>query len=229
MMSTGVSLLAARRAPRLLRGPAGRPPGAAGPRVTTCRNGDSHLHARCAGAANFGCALRAWRSWPASIASGAASPKAFHRANRSPLGAGAGTTSSFRHQSRPARGRSSASTASSTMPSTPTWSRPSIRRWSSLRILSTLAIVLGQLTQDLHAQFYLADPWLTLDPSSKLTGISSMMPQKRNPRVLELLREHASVIIGSAGSMVLLAHNAASGMTDVRESVTTVAPARPCA
>ena len=82
----------------------------------------------------------------------------------------------------------------------------------------------GQLTQDLHAQFYLPEPWLTLDPGSMLTGISSMMPQKRNPRVLELLREHASIIIGSANSMVLLAHNTTSGMTDLREAVTTVVP-----
>jgi argininosuccinate lyase len=52
-----------------------------------------------------------------------------------------------------------------------------------------------------------------------------MMPQKRNPRVLEVMREHASIIVGSSVSMTLLAHNVTSGMTDVRESVTSVIPA----
>jgi argininosuccinate lyase len=64
-----------------------------------------------------------------------------------------------------------------------------------------------------------------LDPGAMLTGISSMMPQKRNPRVLEVLREHASIIIGSGVSMTLLAHNVTSGMSDVRETVTSTIPA----
>jgi argininosuccinate lyase len=80
--------------------------------------------------------------------------------------------------------------------------------------------------QDVYAPFYLPEPWLRIDPASKLTGISSMMPQKRNPRILEPLRENASVIIGSAQSMSLLAHNIISGMSDIRETVTTVVPVR---
>jgi argininosuccinate lyase len=91
-------------------------------------------------------------------------------------------------------------------------------------ILSLLAVQVGQLVQDLYAPFYLAESWVSIDPASKLTGISSMMPQKRNPRILEPLREHASVIIGSAQSVTLLAHNIISGMSDVRETVTTVVP-----
>lgn len=149
--------------------------------------------------------------------------EAFQRANRSPLGAGAGTTSSFEiNRDRLATLLGFDGIVDNAVDANLVAPIDSTLEFAG--ILSTLAIVLGQFTQDLHGQFYLADPWLTLDPSSKLTGISSMMPQKRNPRVLELLREHASVIIGSAGSMVLLAHNAASGMTDVRESVTTVLP-----
>ena len=148
---------------------------------------------------------------------------AFRRANRSPLGAGAGTTSSFAID----RDRLAALLGFDSIVDNAVDANlvaPIDSTLEFVGILSTLAIVLAQLTQDLHAQFYLAEPWLTLDPSSRLTGISSMMPQKRNPRVLELLREHASVILGSAESMVLLAHNTSSGMTDVRESVTTVLP-----
>jgi argininosuccinate lyase len=91
-------------------------------------------------------------------------------------------------------------------------------------VLSLLAVQVGQFLQDVYAPFYLSESWVTIDPASKLTGISSMMPQKRNPRILEPLREHASVIIGSAQSMTLMAHNLISGMSDVRETVTTVVP-----
>ena len=150
-------------------------------------------------------------------------PRASARTNRSPLGAGAGTTSSFAiHRERLAELLGFDGLVDNAFDANLV--APIDTTLEFVGVLSTLAIQLGQLTQDLHAQFYLSEPWLTLDPGSMLTGISSMMPQKRNPRVLELLREHASVIIGAAGSMVLLAHNTISGMTDVRETVTTVVP-----
>jgi argininosuccinate lyase len=149
--------------------------------------------------------------------------QSFERANRSPLGAGAGTTSLFEiNRDRLAALLGFEGIVDNAFDANLV--APIDSTLELVGILSTLAIQAAQFTQDLHAQFYLADPWLTLDPGSMLTGISSMMPQKRNPRVLELLREQASVIIGSAESMVLLAHNTSSGMTDVRESVTTVIP-----
>ena len=149
--------------------------------------------------------------------------ESYARTNLSPLGAGAGTTSLFAlNRQRLAELMGFDGIVDNSFDANLV--APIDSTLEFVGALSTLAVVLGQLTQDLHAQFYLTEPWLTLDPGSMLTGISSMMPQKRNPRVLELLREHASVIIGSAGSMVLLAHNNISGMTDVRESVTTVVP-----
>jgi argininosuccinate lyase len=149
--------------------------------------------------------------------------ESYVRANRSPLGAGAGTTSAFALN----RDRLAALLGFDDIIDNAFDANlvtPIDSTLEFVGILSTLAIVLAQWTQDLHAQFYLPKPWLVLDPGSMLTGISSMMPQKRNPRVLELLREHASIIVGAANSMVLLAHNTSSGMTDVRETVTTVVP-----
>jgi argininosuccinate lyase len=35
-----------------------------------------------------------------------------------------------------------------------------------VQIFATLAVQIGQLTQDLFAQFYLLDSWVGLDPSS---------------------------------------------------------------
>jgi argininosuccinate lyase len=149
--------------------------------------------------------------------------ESYDRNNRSPLGAGAGTTSSFAlNRQRLAALLGFGGIVDNAFDANLV--APIDSTLEFVAILSTLAILVAQLTQDLHTQFYLTEPWLTIAPGSMLTGISSMMPQKRNPRVLELLREHASVIIGSAQSVVLLAHNITSGMTDVRESVTTVVP-----
>jgi argininosuccinate lyase len=150
--------------------------------------------------------------------------ESYARANRSPLGAGAGTTSSFpinRERLAELLGFDglvdNAFDANLVAPIDSTL--------EFVDALATLAVVLSQIVQDLLAQFVLVDAWLNIDPASMLTGISSMMPQKRNPRVLEVLREHASIIIGAAHSMHLVAHNVTSGMSDVRETVTSVAPA----
>ena len=61
---------------------------------------------------------------------------------------------------------------------------------SSLEVASVLeisAIQLGQFAQELHAQYAATSPWLMLS-EGKLTGVSSIMPQKRNPAALEQLR-----------------------------------------
>jgi argininosuccinate lyase len=150
--------------------------------------------------------------------------ESFARTNRSPLGAGAGTTSSFAiDRQRLAALLGFDGVVDNAFDANLV--QPIDAPLEFVQVLSSLAIILGQLVQDMLAQCYLVDAWLTLDPASMLTGISSMMPQKRNPRVLEVLREHASIIVGSAQSMHLLAHNLTSGMSDVRETVTSVVPA----
>src|SRR4051812_15529425 len=123
--------------------------------------------------------------------------QAFARANRSPLGAGAGTTSSFSiDRVRLAQLLGFDGIVDNAFDANLV--APVDAALELTQVLATLAIQVGQLTQDIFAQLYLVDAWLNLNPSSRLTGISSMMPQKRNPRVLEVLREHASMIIGAS-------------------------------
>jgi argininosuccinate lyase len=149
--------------------------------------------------------------------------ESYARANRSPLGAGAGTTSAFRiDRERLANLLGFDGVVENSFDANLVVPIDATLEFAG--ILSLLAIQVGQMLQDLYAPFYLSEPWLSIDPASKLTGISSMMPQKRNPRILEPLREHASVIVGSAQSITLLAHNIISGMSDIRETVTTVVP-----
>lgn len=89
---------------------------------------------------------------------------------------------------------------------------------SSLEVASVLqisAIQLGQFAQDLHAQYAAPSPWLTLS-EGKLTGVSSIMPQKRNPAALEQLRTQSSIMVGEMQTVFLLSHNNRPGMFDSR-------------
>ena len=89
---------------------------------------------------------------------------------------------------------------------------------SGLEIAAALAISavhVGQFAQDLTAQYADPSPWFLLT-DGKLTGGSSIMPQKRNPVALTNLRHEASLIVGAMESTFLLAHNTNTGMYDYR-------------
>lgn len=89
---------------------------------------------------------------------------------------------------------------------------------SALEVASALAIAavqIGQFAQDIHAQYAEAVPWFVLG-SGELTGVSSIMPQKRNPAALEQLRAQASLMLADMHAVTLLAHNTRIGMFDYR-------------
>jgi len=80
--------------------------------------------------------------------------------------------------------------------------------------LANSAIHVGQFAQDLHAQYREARPWMGVDEST--TDISSLMPQKRNPRPVDRLRSRASDVVAGAQAVTLAAHNTNTGMNDYR-------------
>ena len=80
--------------------------------------------------------------------------------------------------------------------------------------LAVSAIVVGQLMENLHTQYHGPRPWFMLAESE--TDVSSIMPQKRNPRPLDGVRLLASGVVGSAHTVTLNAHNTNSGMNDYR-------------
>ena len=93
--------------------------------------------------------------------------------------------------------------------------------------LAVSAVSVGQFSEDVHTQYHDPVPWLLLDRA--LTGISSIMPQKRNPGALERLRRLSSTVIGDAQTVFLIAHNTSTGMTDYRSGaqlLETLAKAR---
>ena len=82
-------------------------------------------------------------------------------------------------------------------------------------ILALSAIPVGQLAENLHTQYHNPRPWVLLDESS--VAISTIMPQKRNPRPLDRVRSQASRVLGGAQTEMLLAHNTNTGMHDYRD------------
>lgn len=81
--------------------------------------------------------------------------------------------------------------------------------------LAIAAVQIGQFAQDIHAQYAEAVPWFML-ATGELTGVSSIMPQKRNPAALEQLRAQASIMLGEMQTVFLMAHNNRTGMFDYR-------------
>ena len=81
--------------------------------------------------------------------------------------------------------------------------------------LAIAAVQIGQFAQDIHAQYAEPVPWFVLG-AGELTGVSSIMPQKRNPAALEQLRAQASILLGEMQTVFLLAHNNRTGMFDYR-------------
>jgi argininosuccinate lyase len=82
-------------------------------------------------------------------------------------------------------------------------------------LLAVAAVHAGQFAQDIHAQYAEPEPWFVLGPG-ELTGVSSIMPQKRNPAALEQLRAQASIMLGEMNTVLLIAHNNRTGMFDYR-------------
>ena len=81
-------------------------------------------------------------------------------------------------------------------------------------ILELSAIPIGQLAENLHTQYHNPRPWILIDQSA--VSLSTIMPQKRNPRPLDRVRSQASRVLGGAQTEMLLAHNTNTGMHDYR-------------
>jgi argininosuccinate lyase len=82
-------------------------------------------------------------------------------------------------------------------------------------IAASGALTINTMLADITAQYAQSKPWLML-AEGELTGISSIMPQKRNPTGMVALRTAASKVIGEAQTYMFLAHNVSAGMGDYK-------------
>ena len=80
--------------------------------------------------------------------------------------------------------------------------------------LSLSAIGVGRLAQDLLFQY--DDPAPAIVVAESVAGRSSIMPQKRNPSVVEMLRVLASEVVGDAHKAAVYVHN--TPLHEVRDS-----------
>ncbi len=83
-------------------------------------------------------------------------------------------------------------------------------------ICTAIAIHTGNFVADIMLQYSQPQPWLLLQEGGKNTYVSSAMPQKRNPGILNNLRSKASSILGDATGAIFRTHNIATGFADPR-------------
>lgn len=140
--------------------------------------------------------------------------QAYARINRNPLGAAALATSSFALD----RARLAALLGFEGLVENAYDANHLAPVDSALEVAGALAIAavqMGQFAQDIHAQYAEPVPWFML-AAGELTGVSSIMPQKRNPAALEQLRAQSSIMVGDMHTVFLVSHNNRTGMFDYR-------------
>ena len=144
--------------------------------------------------------------------------QAYVRLNMSPLGSAAGVTSSFDvDRNRLAELLGFDGLVENALDAV--YFSPISTHAEYTNVLAISALTIGNISQDLHVQYHVPHPWFIVKAGPPLTGISSIMPQKRNPRALEHVRTMADTVIGDAQITFLQAHNANSYMHDFRYSL----------
>jgi len=81
-------------------------------------------------------------------------------------------------------------------------------------VVTSIALHAGAFIQDIMTQYAQPRPWMLLQEGGGNTYVSSAMPQKRNPGLLNDTRSQASTVITLATGRVLQAHNITPGMSD---------------
>jgi argininosuccinate lyase len=89
------------------------------------------------------------------------------------------------------------------------------------QVAAISALTVSQLVDDIHTQYHQVSPWLLLAESS--TQGSSIMPQKRNPTILNNMRLSASEVLADAQGYMVIAHNVAPGMPDYKREHSSLA------
>lgn len=81
-------------------------------------------------------------------------------------------------------------------------------------IVTSIALHTGHFVEDLLTQYAQPRPWILLQEGGDNTYVSSAMPQKRNPGLLNRTRSSASTAMTLALGPAIQAHNITPGMAD---------------
>ncbi len=90
-------------------------------------------------------------------------------------------------------------------------------------IVTSIALHTGNFVEDLMTQYAQSRPWILLREGGDNTYVSSAMPQKRNPGLLNRTRSSASTALTLAFGPVLQTHNITPGMPDPKSAKTNSA------
>jgi argininosuccinate lyase len=90
-------------------------------------------------------------------------------------------------------------------------------------IVMGIALHAGSFIQDVMTQYAQARPWILLQEGGGNTYVSSAMPQKRNPGLLNSTRRDASAAFTAGLGVAIEAHNIPPGMSDPKEAKTNSA------
>ncbi|MCQ0970435.1 argininosuccinate lyase [Paracoccus sp. TK19116] len=82
------------------------------------------------------------------------------------------------------------------------------------QIITSIALHTGNFVEDVITQYAQSRPWILLEEGGDNTYVSSAMPQKRNPGILNSTRSDASQAIALAMGPVWQTHNITPGMSD---------------
>lgn len=82
------------------------------------------------------------------------------------------------------------------------------------QVVTSISLHIGNFIEDVMTQYAQSRPWILLEEGGDNTYVSSAMPQKRNPGILNSTRTDASQAITLAMGPVWQTHNITPGMTD---------------
>jgi len=95
-------------------------------------------------------------------------------------------------------------------------------------LATSIALHAGAFVEDVMVQYAQPRPWILLTEGDGNTYVSSAMPQKRNPGLLNGLRSQASTAISLGIGRTIQAHNIPPGMSDpkgVRDNAAVISGA----
>ena len=81
-------------------------------------------------------------------------------------------------------------------------------------INASAALHVGSFISDVMVQYAQPRPWILLQEGGENTYVSSAMPQKRNPGLMNNCRADASDVVGEMAAAVARIHNLVPGMVD---------------
>lgn len=81
-------------------------------------------------------------------------------------------------------------------------------------IAASIAIHVGSMINDIMVQYAQSRPWILLQEGGENTYISSAMPQKRNPGLMNNCRADASDVVAEMSAVFTRVHNLVPGMVD---------------